>query len=140
MRRLRDNTRQPGALATVQRTMRVIVCGSRRWHDREAISEKLGELVLRFAPHYPTIVHGAARGADRIAGEEALKHGLLVEEHPADWERYGKKRAGHVRNELMAKLGADLCVAFWDGRSTGTASMIDKARAHQIPVEVVSPR
>lgn len=85
---------------------------------------------------YPIIIHGAARGADRIAGEEALKHGLLVEEHPANWERHGK-RAGPIRNEEMARAGGDLCIAFWDGRSTGTADMIHRARSHAIAVEVV---
>lgn len=116
---------------------RVIVCGSRRWHDREAISERLGALVHEFAPDYPVIVHGGARGADRIAGEEALKHGLLVEEHQAWWQGHGKA-AGPIRNEEMAALGADRCIAFWDGRSTGTADMIARARKRAIPVEIVT--
>lgn len=119
-------------------THRVIVCGSRRWHNRAVIEARLADLVLATAPNYPTIVHGCARGADRIAGEEALKAGLLVEEHPADWDRYGK-RAGLIRNEAMAALGADLCLAFWDGRSTGTAHMLDRAREHDIPFEVIQP-
>lgn len=45
--------------------------------------------------------------------------------------------AGLLRNVRMAGVGADLCIAFWDGRSTGTAHMIDQARAQGIPVEVV---
>jgi predicted Rossmann fold nucleotide-binding protein DprA/Smf involved in DNA uptake len=49
-------------------TRRVIVCGSRRWHDREAISERLGALVNELAPDYPTIVHGGAHGADTDCG------------------------------------------------------------------------
>lgn len=121
--------------------MRVIVCGSRHWSDRKAIADKLYELVternLRFPD--PVIVHGAARGADRLAEDEAGKAGLLTEGHPADWDAYGK-RAGLIRNEHMARLGADLCVAFWDGRSNGTAHMINTARNHGIPVEVVLPR
>ena len=115
---------------------RVIVCGSRRWHDRNRIAWVLSELQITRG-WLPLIVHGAARGADRIAGEEAGRLGFLVEEHPADWDRYGK-RAGHIRNEHMASLGADLCLAFWDGQSTGTQGMIDAARRHNIPVEVYS--
>lgn len=110
---------------------RVIVCGSRRWHDRPAISERLGEL-----DPGAVIVHGNAQGADRIAADEAGKWGMLVEPHPADWNRHGK-RAGLIRNEEMAELGADLCIAFWDGSSTGTAHMIEEARRHGIPVEIV---
>ena len=95
----------------------------------------LADLTLYFAPQYPTIVHGKARGADRLADDEAGKAGLLTEPHAADWDRYGKS-AGRIRNEEMAALGADLCVAFWDGRSTGTKHMMDTAAAHGIPVEV----
>jgi hypothetical protein len=110
--------------------MRVIVCGSRQWTDREAIANRLFDL-----PVDSVIVHGAAPGADRIAGQEAEKLGLLVEEHPADWDYYGK-RAGFVRNERMAKIGADLCIAFWDGHSRGTAMMVDLAERYDIPIEL----
>lgn len=115
--------------------MRIIVCGSRRWHDRARIEARLCQLP---DPGTVTVVHGNAAGADRIAHQEAQKAGMLVEPHPADWERYGKS-AGPIRNKQMAELGADLCIAFWDGRSTGTANMMDQARAHGIPVEVMRP-
>jgi len=111
-------------------TVRVIVCGSRYWQDREAIANRLFDL-----PTHSVIVHGAAKGADRIAGQEAEKLGLLVEEHPADWDYHGR-RAGFIRNERMAMLGADLCLAFWDGRSSGTAMMVDLAEKHGIPLEL----
>jgi YspA, cpYpsA-related SLOG family len=121
-------------------TVRVIVCGSRGWHDRERIADRLNALVLERGYCFPDplIVHGAARGADRIAGEEAGKAGLLVEAHPADWERHGK-RAGLIRNEEMAARGADICLAFWDGRSTGTRHMMDTAARHGIDVRIVFP-
>lgn len=112
--------------------MRVIITGSRGWSDRYFIAEVLAEL-----PGNTTIVHGAARGADRLAAQEAQKLGLLLEEHPADWEQYGK-RAGVLRNELMAALGADLCIAFWDGRSAGTEDMMQRAAEHGIPVECIN--
>jgi hypothetical protein len=117
---------------------RVIVCGSRRWHDRTVIADTLNALVLEHDWRFPdpVIVHGAARGADRLAEDEAGKAGLLTEAHPADWDAHGK-RAGVLRNEHMASLGADLCVAFWDGQSTGTAHMMRTAEAHGIPVRIV---
>lgn len=113
--------------------MRVIVCGSRKWTDREAIANRLFDL-----PTDSVIVHGAAHGADQIAGQEAEKLGLLVEQHPVtkdDYAHYGN-RAYFLRNERMAKLGADLCLAFWDGRSRGTAMMVDLAEKHGIPLEL----
>lgn len=111
--------------------MRVIVCGSRAWEDWTAIAERLGRL-----PHDSVIVHGDAKGADSIAARCALRLHLGVEAHPAEWDRLGK-RAGFVRNEKMALLGAELCIAFWDGSSRGTKDMIDRCHVHGIPVEVV---
>jgi hypothetical protein len=112
--------------------VRVIVCGSRRWRDRKAIVDRLFDL-----PVDSVIVHGNAAGADRIADQEAMKLGLLTERHPPLYDAYPKKQAPLKRNEYMASLGADLCIAFWDGRSTGTAHMMGQAKAHDIPVEIV---
>lgn len=113
--------------------MRVIVCGSRNWQDRDAIANRLFDL-----PTDTVIVHGAARGADHIAGQEAEKLGLLVENHPVtkdDYAHYGN-RAYFLRNRRMAQLGAGLCLAFWDGRSRGTSMMVDLAEKHGIPIEL----
>lgn len=110
---------------------RIIVCGSRHWHDRAAIANRLFD-----CPTDSIIVHGNAKGADRIAHQEAEKLGLLVEPHPADWQNKGKA-AGVIRNAEMAAAGADLCIAFWDGRSVGTLHMIEEARRRGIPVDVV---
>jgi hypothetical protein len=114
--------------------MRVIVCGSRGWTDRFAIADRLSEL-----PHQATVVVGydpdkqVPNGADRFAYEEAPLLELTVENHPA--AKYGHPLA---RNRAMASSGADLCIAFWDGRSTGTAHMMNQARARGIPVEVIT--
>jgi hypothetical protein len=111
---------------------RVIVTGSRTWTDPQAI-----EAVLRDLPHDVLIVHGAHwQGADAIADEIALRLGLAVERHPADWERYGRS-AGPRRNEEMATAGAERCIAFRSpGRSAGTDDMIARARVHGIPVDL----
>jgi hypothetical protein len=113
--------------------MRVIVCGSRRWHDRQRIADRLGDL-----PGDTVIVHGGAKGADRIAEAEAHKWGLLTEPHLPEYHLYGPKKAPLVRNTKMASLGADLCIAWWDGLSTGTKHMIDQANKYGIPVEVIN--
>lgn len=113
--------------------MRVIVCGSRGWNNRKRIARALAAL-----PPDSVIVHGDARGADRIAAEEAGKLGLEVESHPAMWDQVGR-RAGPLRNEEMARLGADHCLAFWDGRSKGTGDMIERAMRHLIPIHIEFP-
>lgn len=119
--------------------MRVIVTGSRGWTDRSRIADRLCDLQPQ---RNVTIVVGynpktdRPKGVDRIAYQEAEKLGLLVEPHPADWDQYGKP-AGFIRNEEMAASGAQLCIAFWDGRSSGTDDMMERAKKHGIPVEVI---
>jgi len=70
------------------------------------------------------VVHGAARGADRLANDVAKALGCQVEPHPVPswaWRReYAGKAAGHARNALMVRLGAAGCVAFPLGLSAGT--------------------
>lgn len=127
--------------------MRIIITGSRGWTDRERIADRLFDV-----PVTSTIVHGAARGVDRIAHQEAQKLGLRLEPHPAEWNIHGELRglvpcscppekpvcklAGFRRNEEMAFLGADLCIAFWDGSSKGTLDMMERCARYEIPVEV----
>ena len=113
------------------------MCGSRDFDDLAAVQSELPvRPALDGAP--ATIVHGAARGADTLAGKIARAYPeLFVEEaHPAEWDKHGK-RAGILRNLEIVKLGADLCIAFWDGGSPGTGHMIGACARNGIPVRVV---
>lgn len=84
-----------------------------------------------------TIIHGMARGADRMGGEYAKVHGIPVLEFPALWNQYGN-RAGPIRNAQMLKEGQpDVVVAFRGPNSRGTQNMINQARKAGIPVTVV---
>lgn len=95
--------------------MRIIVCGSRDWSSYNDIYTFLrGYRVYvndTTAGGPATVVHGDARGADRLAGDAARRLGMRVEPHRADWSGRGLM-AGHERNRLMLALGADLVVAF----------------------------
>lgn len=116
--------------------MRVLVCGSREWTDRTWIRLRLACLLPADpAAEEPTIVHGDARGADRIAGEIATDLGFWVETHPADWSRHGKA-AGPIRNREMLDSGIHLVLAFVRGESRGTRDCIKAAQERGIPVEV----
>jgi predicted Rossmann fold nucleotide-binding protein DprA/Smf involved in DNA uptake len=72
-----------------------------------------------------TVVSGGARGVDSIAAA-AREVGLAMREFPADWARLGRG-AGFVRNRAIVDA-AQVVVAFWDGRSRGTAHTIGLAR------------
>lgn len=79
----------------------------------------------------PTIIHGAARGADTLAGEEALDLGFWVQRFPADWKRHGRG-AGFKRNLEMLDRDPDLVIAFGQGR--GTNHTVSKAQERGIVV------
>ncbi len=113
---------------------RLLVCGDRDWTDSDTI--------LRWIQgQKPTVViHGAARGADRIAGELAEQLGIPVLKFPAEWTKYGRA-AGPIRNRQMLKEGKpDQVLAFHDNiaESKGTADMITAAREAGVFARLVS--
>jgi hypothetical protein len=108
----------------------VIVCGGRDYNDSRTIYWALQEVNWRRGG-ISKILHGGARGADRIAADWAESNGIEAQEFEADWETHGKA-AGPMRNQAMADAGADGCVAFPGGR--GTSDMVARAKAAGIPV------
>lgn len=108
----------------------VLVTGSRAWTDRDTIRQALFN-----AEPIGTVIHGGARGADRIADELAAELGYSVEIYPADWDRYGKA-AGHRRNAEMVATKPDVVLAFPIGLSPGTRGCIELARRAGIPVRI----
>lgn len=116
---------------------RMIVTGSRHWKNVDAMRDMLllmaerrqwirwvaGRLEHRAQI---TIVHGDARGADRIADMIAMQLGWEVERFPADWARLGRA-AGPERNHRMVQAGADMCVAFPMKGSRGTWDCVRQA-------------
>ena len=114
--------------------MRVIVCGGRDYADVDTIREHLG--LLRAVSPDAAIIHGAAPGADSLAGYVAGTLGFDVEVHPANWAKHGRA-AGPIRNQEMLDSGADLVIAFPGGR--GTQDMASRAERAGIPVERIDP-
>ena len=95
------------------------------------IYDKLREL----DPATTTIIEGGAKGADYYARTAANVLCLWTLTFKPDEARPSPQRY-HERNDKMLEL-ADRVIAFWDGKSRGTKSVIEKARKHGIPVEVV---
>jgi predicted Rossmann-fold nucleotide-binding protein len=115
---------------------RVVVCGSRTFTDFPLLCQKLDRLLSRkLAEGSVVILSGGCRGTDALAERYASLRGLPVERFLADWARLGRS-AGWYRNELMVKQ-ADAVIAFWDGKSRGTASTISIAKFLKKPLRVV---
>lgn len=81
-----------------------------------------------------TVIHGAASGADQLAGAWARANGIRELAEPADWKRHGKA-AGFIRNKAMLDMGPDYVIAFPGGR--GTAMMVEIARRAGVEVKEV---
>ena len=109
---------------------RTIVAGGRDYSDKVTAFRVLDSIVKAG----DVIISGHATGADTLGEQYAKEHGLSCELHPADWNRHGRA-AGPIRNEEMAKV-ADRLVAFWDGKSSGTKSMISLAKKYKLEVLV----
>lgn len=124
--------------------LRILVTGSRNWTDRKVVWQALMDAIGELCPPgatpttHPfssmTLIHGAARGLDTLAAEQAEAFGMQIEPYPADWTTFGKS-AGHRRNAVMVASGADVCLAFPLGESRGTRDcmrLAEKAGIHVI--------
>ena len=110
--------------------MKVAVIGSR--HAPASVSRRILE-ELPF--NVSEIVSGGAEGVDRLAERVADILGIPVRVFQPDYQRYGR-RAPLVRNEQIVEY-ADQVLAFWDGESRGTQSMIECAKDENIPCTVI---
>lgn len=129
--------------------MRLLVTGSRTIADRRIIAQGLELARYDFysgcftLPFHDVLVHGDARGVDRVAASiwQEREWGT-TEMHAAQWDRFGK-RAGYLRNAQMVEAGADLCVAFIENDSRGATMCADLAEQAGIPtrrITVAGPR
>jgi len=102
----------------------VLICGDRNWNNFKVIED----FILTLSKD-TVIIEGDCRGADKISGYIARKHGLEVIPVPAKWNKYGKT-AGPIRNqEMLDKYKPSLVVAFHNHIETskGTKDMIERA-------------
>ncbi len=103
--------------------MKVLITGGRDFDDSDLLQQTLNR--LHAATPFTCLIHGAAKGADHLAGAWANANGIEEIACPADWKRHGRG-AGPARNKLMLEEHQpDLVVAFPGGK--GTAHMVGLA-------------
>lgn len=117
---------------------RIIIAGGRDFTDRALVEKCLIEWAesLQLEPEEITVVSGGAPGADTLGESLAREFCCNLCIYPANWDKFGRG-AGHVRNSLMAN-NAEYLLAFWNGKSPGTKSMIEKAQNNGLKVTVIS--
>jgi len=116
--------------------MKIAVIGSRDFSDPEQVYE-----YVRGLYRTDMVVTGGARGVDRYAEMAAVSRRIsrLVYEPKCEDDSDTYVSELHARNELIVKV-ADRVVAFYDGTSRGTASVIELARKLRKPLDVYGPR
>jgi hypothetical protein len=119
--------------------MRVLVTGDRNWGnaeiwgraeaERQVYRLKCALTALHAIHPGAIIIHGAAKGADSIAGVIAadLFGADHVEAYPAEWTKYGKS-AGPRRNQQMLDTGIDCAIVCHRDlkNSKGTLDMVNR--------------
>jgi len=111
--------------------MKVLICGSRDWNDYWAIYDVISRL-----DRSSVIIHGAAPGADTIAGMIGKTLGFNVIAVPAEWNKYGRA-AGPIRNKKMLNMQPSLVLAFHEDikNSKGTKNMVEIAKKKGVEVK-----
>ena len=114
---------------------RIVVAGCRDFHDYAVAKDFIEQSICEIRQSYELVfLSGDCTGADQLGERFATENGFSVEHFPAEWETFGKS-AGPIRNRKMAE-SADYVICFWDGKSRGTASMINYAKKLGKPVRV----
>ena len=104
---------------------RIIVAGGRDFNNYILLSQTLDAVLEKYTFSEVHIASGCCHGADAL-GEQYAAYG---------------KAAGPIRNRKMAEYAAEgdgMLVAFWDGKSRGTASMIRLAEKYGLRIKTIT--
>jgi predicted Rossmann fold nucleotide-binding protein DprA/Smf involved in DNA uptake len=114
-----------------QKKKKLAIVGSRNFDDYAMLNEKL----TPYKNIVELVVSGGAKGADSLGEKWAKENNIPVKIFHPDWKKYGRA-AGPIRNKEIIN-NADVVIAFWDGKSSGTKSSIELAKKAGKKVEVV---
>lgn len=117
--------------ADAPKEFRIAIIGSRTFANTKLLATTMAEYLGRVT----LVVSGGADGGDKLGARWARKNGVPTKIFEPNHKRY--KHAYHHRNRLIVE-NCDLVVAFWDGRSTGTAYTVSYAKRLGKDVRVVN--
>ncbi len=114
---------------------KIVIAGCRDYENYEEAKNFIDICLSKIKKENEIIIiSGGCRGADKIGERYAKENGYKIELYKADWDKYGRS-AGPKRNEDMAK-NCDYVIAFWDGKSRGTGSMLEFAKRENKPIRI----
>ena len=110
--------------------MKVIIAGSRTITDPLELEKAIKDSGFNI----DLVISGGASEVDHLGIDWANVHGVPTKVFLPDWKTYSKA-AGPIRNGIMAD-NADALIICWDGKSRGSASMIEKASARNLKMYI----
>lgn len=121
--------------------IRLVVAGSRSFKVIDGVrllylltkKEEFRAVAIR-----EIVLGGHPEGIDEAGRIWARRVGILPKFFYPEYHRYNPKRAPLVRNTKMAEYG-DALLLIWDGQSTGSWDMFQKARLRGLPVFLSRP-
>ena len=115
--------------------MKILFCGARDYKRGDVVRRVMLLLLKKYKDY--VVIHGDAKGADRLAGFYGKEFDLEVQVFPANWEKHGKS-AGPIRNRQMLDQNPDMVVAFhpFIRNSKGTKDCVMEARRRGIEVRI----
>ena len=128
---------------------KILVTGDRNWQDYTTIAAAFVEVLVEWdtSTYDILLIHGAAKGADSLAGMIGQLWGMQVDSNPAHWRHTDEcppdcqemvgKPAGVIRNQKMLDKHPDirLALVFHSdlSKSKGTKDMVRRLEKHNIP-------
>lgn len=103
---------------------KIIIAGGRDFDDYDYLIDSCDKVLNQY--DNIELVGGGAEGADAMGKHYAELRQYNYKQFYADWDKYGKA-AGPIRNKQMAEYG-NVLIVFWDGKSRGSANMINQAK------------
>ena len=110
---------------------RLAIVGGRDFDDYILLRKTMGLFIFEDVE----IISGGARGADSLGEKYAKDYAIPIKIFEPEWGKYGKP-AGFIRNQTIVD-NCDMVLAFWDGKSRGTADTIGKAKKAKKPTFIV---
>lgn len=107
--------------------MKIAIIGSRGLkltNFEDYLDEKVSE-----------IVSGGAKGIDECARKYANEKGIPCIEFLPEYNKYG--RYAPLKRNIDIIEYADVVLAFWDGRSKGTAHVIRECEKRNKPLKII---
>lgn len=108
--------------------MKTIIAGTRTIEDKNVVYFAIEKSQFKITE----VVSGKAKGVDSIGEKWAIDNNIPIIEFPAHWTQFGKK-AGPLRNQEMVEY-ADALIAVWNGASSGTKDVINRARKNGLKI------